>query len=180
MAPTLVQDVMTPDPACCSPETRLSEAARLMVGHDCGELPVLDEGERPIGVVTDRDIGCRGMARERPRRRGARGDVSTGCDHHASDGPGRLPAYHWRRIRSAASRWWTKPESAVGWSPRPTLPATLLKRPRRAWCEMFRVPLKRLRASAAASAPSRLRMRRGAKSAGDFFRQLECRRWRPR
>lgn len=57
-----VQDVMSPNPACCAPTTRLDEAAKLMAQHDCGELPVLDEGGRPIGVVTDRDICCRGVA----------------------------------------------------------------------------------------------------------------------
>ncbi len=60
-----VQEVMTRNPVCCAPETRLSDAARLMAEHDCGELPVLDEGGRPIGVVTDRDICCRGMAQEK-------------------------------------------------------------------------------------------------------------------
>jgi CBS domain-containing protein len=30
--------------------------------HDCGEIPVIDPAEQPIGVVTDRDIVCRVVA----------------------------------------------------------------------------------------------------------------------
>ena len=57
-----IREIMTGDPACCSSGTSLMEAARLMSEHDCGELPVLDDHGRPIGVVTDRDIACRGVA----------------------------------------------------------------------------------------------------------------------
>ena len=61
----LVKDLMTTDPACCISETALQEVAQLMVDHDCGEIPVVDgkETKRPIGVVTDRDIVCRTVAR---------------------------------------------------------------------------------------------------------------------
>ena len=48
----LARDVMTPDPACCSPNATLEEAARLMVENDCGEIPVVDTSDRPIGVIT--------------------------------------------------------------------------------------------------------------------------------
>jgi CBS domain-containing protein len=59
-----VSDVMTKDPACCTPETELQEVARLMVEHDCGEIPVVDGKRtlRPVGVVTDRDIVVRCVA----------------------------------------------------------------------------------------------------------------------
>lgn len=59
-----VKDIMTPDPACCTPDTPLPEAARLMVENDCGEIPVVEseESRLPIGVITDRDITCRAVA----------------------------------------------------------------------------------------------------------------------
>ncbi len=50
-----VKDIMTRDPACCTPATNLQEVARLMVEHDCGEIPVLENRQsmKPVGVVTD-------------------------------------------------------------------------------------------------------------------------------
>jgi CBS domain-containing protein len=59
-----VIDIMTPDPACCTPETMLPAVAGLMVHNDCGEIPVVDDLEtrKLVGVVTDRDIVCRGIA----------------------------------------------------------------------------------------------------------------------
>jgi CBS domain-containing protein len=53
---------MTPDPACCTPRTTLDEVAKMMIQNDCGEIPVVDVGDRLVGVVTDRDIVCRVVA----------------------------------------------------------------------------------------------------------------------
>ena len=58
----LAKDLMTANPACCKPETPLDQVAKLMVQHDCGEIPVLDVSEQVVGVVTDRDIVCRVVA----------------------------------------------------------------------------------------------------------------------
>jgi CBS domain-containing protein len=58
----IARDVMTPDPACCTPNTSLDQVARIMVQNDCGEIPVVDTNDQPIGVVTDRDIVCRVVA----------------------------------------------------------------------------------------------------------------------
>lgn len=59
------RELMTNDPACCGPDTPLPEVARLMVARDCGEIPVVDENRKPIGVITDRDITCRTVAEGR-------------------------------------------------------------------------------------------------------------------
>lgn len=58
----VARDVMTPDPACCTLNMTLDQVAKLMVQNDCGEIPVLDRADHPIGVVTDRDIVCRVVA----------------------------------------------------------------------------------------------------------------------
>jgi CBS domain-containing protein len=58
----LARDVMTPDPVCCTPHTTLDEVAKLMAHNDCGEIPVVDTADHPIGVITDRDIVCRVVA----------------------------------------------------------------------------------------------------------------------
>ena len=54
---------MTSAPQCCSGETTLNEVANLMVEADCGEIPVTDSANRPVGVITDRDIVCRVVAK---------------------------------------------------------------------------------------------------------------------
>jgi CBS domain-containing protein len=58
------KDIMSANPACCTPEHNVQQAAELMVKHDCGEIPVLesDGNMKPIGVITDRDIACRVVA----------------------------------------------------------------------------------------------------------------------
>ena len=79
--PRLARDVMTPDPACCSRNATLDEVAKLMVQNDCGEIPILDESDRPIGVITDRDIVCRAVAEGLGRAADCRTlcTVRTGC-----------------------------------------------------------------------------------------------------
>lgn len=59
-----VSEIMTSRPTCCTPGTDLHEVTRLMLDHDCGEIPVVESGEklRPAGVITDRDIVCRSIA----------------------------------------------------------------------------------------------------------------------
>ena len=60
-----VKEVMTADPACCVSGTTLQEVAQMMIDNDCGEIPVVrsKETQLPIGVITDRDIVCRPVAR---------------------------------------------------------------------------------------------------------------------
>ena len=53
---------MTPDPVTCEPTTTLRLVATLMVDHDCAAVPIVSSGE-VIGIVTDRDIACRAVAR---------------------------------------------------------------------------------------------------------------------
>jgi CBS domain-containing protein len=60
-----IKDVMTPDPACCTPDSTLQRVAEKMVENDCGEIPVVENmaSMLPIGVITDRDITCRTIAK---------------------------------------------------------------------------------------------------------------------
>ena len=57
------KEIMTPSPQCCSRETTLNDVANLMVEADCGEIPVTDSSNRLVGVITDRDIVCRAVAK---------------------------------------------------------------------------------------------------------------------
>jgi CBS domain-containing protein len=56
-----ISDVMTRDVAVVQPSTTIEEAADLMKSLDVGPLPVCD-GERLIGMLTDRDITVRATA----------------------------------------------------------------------------------------------------------------------
>ncbi len=58
-----VSDIMTRSPVTCTPDTPLREVATLMVKHDCGSIPVIEQGSnQPIGIITDRDITIRAIA----------------------------------------------------------------------------------------------------------------------
>lgn len=63
----IVSDVMTANPACCTPNTLLSDVARMMLENDCGEIPVIEDRDNPLllGVITDRDIVVRAVAQGR-------------------------------------------------------------------------------------------------------------------
>ena len=58
------KDIMSANPACCTPENSVEEAAQMMVKHDCGEIPAVESKDdpKPVGVITDRDIACRVVA----------------------------------------------------------------------------------------------------------------------
>jgi len=59
------KDLMTSNPVCCTPETNLQQVAQFMVEEDCGSIPVVEhlDNLRPVGIITDRDICCRTVAR---------------------------------------------------------------------------------------------------------------------
>jgi CBS domain-containing protein len=60
-----VRDVMSFQPQCCTPETSLRDAAQMMCDCHCGAIPVVDPDDRkkPVGIITDRDIACRAVAK---------------------------------------------------------------------------------------------------------------------
>jgi CBS domain-containing protein len=59
-----VSDVMTRDVRLIEPTETIQEAARLMAEIDTGIMPVR-EGDRLVGMITDRDITVRAVAQGR-------------------------------------------------------------------------------------------------------------------
>jgi CBS domain-containing protein len=59
-----VRDLMTSEVVTVEPQTSIVEAARRMIQQEKGPLPVL-EGDRPVAMVTDRDIIARVVAEGR-------------------------------------------------------------------------------------------------------------------
>jgi len=60
---TKIVDVMTTRPRAVEPQMPVREVAQLMEEEDVGSLPVVEGGARLVGVVTDRDIVVRVVAR---------------------------------------------------------------------------------------------------------------------
>jgi CBS domain-containing protein len=57
-----VQEIMTPDPACCGGTDTIRDAAKIMAENSVGSVPVLNDAGEPVGIVTDRDICCGAVA----------------------------------------------------------------------------------------------------------------------
>jgi CBS domain-containing protein len=56
-----IRDAMTSNPSNVEMSSSVVEAARLMKSEDVGSIPVT-EGDRLVGIVTDRDIAIRVVA----------------------------------------------------------------------------------------------------------------------
>jgi CBS domain-containing protein len=59
----IVKDAMHKGVDWVSPDTPVTELAKLMRDHDVGAIPI-GENDRLVGMVTDRDIVCKGLAHD--------------------------------------------------------------------------------------------------------------------
>lgn len=57
-----ISEVMTEELVTCGPDETLSEVARKLQNKDIGSCPIVDQGNL-VGIVTDRDITTRAVAR---------------------------------------------------------------------------------------------------------------------
>ena len=72
-----VKDAMHKGVEWVGPDTPVTELAKLMRKHDIGAIPI-GENDRLIGMVTDRDIVCKGLADDSfDARRATARDVMT-------------------------------------------------------------------------------------------------------
>jgi CBS domain-containing protein len=78
-----VKEVMHKGVEWVGPDTPITEIAKLMRKHDVGAIPI-GENDRLIGMVTDRDIVCKGLAQDGFDARGAT----------ARNGIGNVHRYH--------------------------------------------------------------------------------------
>ena len=62
LSTTRVSEVMTRDVVTVSPGASVREAARLMAERNVGALPVVGEGGRLVGILSERDIVRRVVA----------------------------------------------------------------------------------------------------------------------
>ena len=81
---TQIKDVMSSDFKFITPETSVQEAAQIMNERDIGFLPV-GENDRLIGMVTDRDIAVRSVAKgQNPAEQTVR-DIMTAKTYYCFD-----------------------------------------------------------------------------------------------
>ena len=50
------KDIMTKDPVCVSPETKIEEVTKLLLQNKISGLPVVDENQNVVGVVSEKDL----------------------------------------------------------------------------------------------------------------------------
>jgi CBS domain-containing protein len=97
------KDVMTPGVEVIAPEASIYEAAEKMRHLDIGPLPVCD-GERVVGMLTDRDMTVRAVAAGRDPRMTQVRDIMTpdlvyGCeDQEVRDAVRLMEQYQIRRL----------------------------------------------------------------------------------
>jgi CBS domain-containing protein len=72
----LVRHAMAASPVTATPELNACDAAGLMASHDVGALPIVD-GERLVGLITDRDLVLRVLAARKDPRSIRLGDIAT-------------------------------------------------------------------------------------------------------
>jgi len=56
-----VQTIMTPNPFVATRHSTLADVAKIMADHEIGVVPIVDAGERVVGILTDRDL-CKAIA----------------------------------------------------------------------------------------------------------------------
>ncbi len=103
----LLKEICTPDVVCCTPETTVLTAARLMRQRHVGDLVVVEDpdgDQSPLGMVTDRDLVVEVLAQERdPARLTVREVmrkplVIAATDEDASQAVERMKQHGVRRI----------------------------------------------------------------------------------
>jgi CBS domain-containing protein len=104
---TKVHEVMTERPRAVTPQTPLNEVAQVMETEDVGAVPVVD-GDRLVGIVTDRDIVVRAIAQGKDPRGMPASEVSSrelvtvNPDDELSDALNLMAQYQVRRLAVTA------------------------------------------------------------------------------
>jgi CBS domain-containing protein len=72
------EEIMTKDVQSCRPGASLAQAAALMWDFDCGAMPVVDDSNRVMGMITDRDIAIASATKGRRATEITVGEVMSG------------------------------------------------------------------------------------------------------
>ena len=100
-----------------SPDTPVTELAKLMREHDIGAIPI-GENDRLIGMVTDRDIVCKGLAQDNfDALRATARDVMTPGIHCCRDDDDLAKAVQHMEKLKVPQITCDQQEQADGWHP---------------------------------------------------------------
>ena len=60
-----IKEVMSTNPACCTPTDTIQNVAKMMCDRNVGSIPVVDDQQSRtlLGMITDRDLCCSVLAR---------------------------------------------------------------------------------------------------------------------
>jgi CBS domain-containing protein len=72
------EEIMTRNVQSCRPGASLAQAAAIMWEYDCGAMPVVDDSNRVMGMITDRDIAIAAATKGRRATEITVGEVMTG------------------------------------------------------------------------------------------------------
>ncbi|MBE9499380.1 CBS domain-containing protein [Streptomyces sp. GKU 257-1] len=113
-----VRDLMSRPAVCVAPGTGLKETARLMAGHDISAVPVVDEDDKPVGMVSEGDLVRAqaelpepaellpaGHARAGRRRTGATGRPGGGAAGASGERPGTAGALMSSPVVTGRPEW---------------------------------------------------------------------------
>ncbi|WP_314505007.1 CBS domain-containing protein [uncultured Microbacterium sp.] len=101
---TTAREIMSTDPRCIGENDTLADAARLMVELDVGALPICGEDDRLKGMLTDRDIVVKCVARGGDPASTTAGSlaegkpVTIGADDDVRDALTTMEQYQVRRL----------------------------------------------------------------------------------
>ncbi len=73
-----VEKIMTSDVGVCQVNESLAEAAGIMWQKDCGVVPIVDENNQAIGMITDRDVCIAVTSQNRPASEILTGELING------------------------------------------------------------------------------------------------------
>lgn len=76
-----VSDLMKSDVRSCLPETSLASVALMMWESDCGVIPVVNDENKVVGMITDRDIAIAVATKSRLASEISVGETITGRVH---------------------------------------------------------------------------------------------------
>ena len=101
---TTARDIMTPAPKCVGENETLVDAAVMMAQLDVGSLPICGEDNKLKGMLTDRDIVVKSLAKDRDPRTTRAGElaegkpVTIGADDRIEDAMDLMKKHQIRRL----------------------------------------------------------------------------------